>query len=208
MRALLTSVSILVLLPSWSPTYGGDPDTAPRRQATVTDVDGNEYRTVAIGARVWMAESLRVTRTPDGEQITSYFFADDSVRHADDGRLYTWDVAMNGATNEGAQGICPAGWHLPTDGEWMELFESLGSTTADGKQLHVGGSMGFNATLSGGADFRGTYLYYGELAMFWSSTVVNEERAYHHHVAQDGDRGRFAAMKGARISVRCIRDPA
>jgi uncharacterized protein (TIGR02145 family) len=89
----------------------------------------------------------------------------------------------------------------------MVLFESLGSETARGKELHVGGSTGFAALLSGGADFRGTYLYYGELAMFWSSTEVNEERAYHHHVAQDGDRGRFAAMKGARISVRCVQDP-
>ncbi len=180
--------------------------TSMAAQDTVTDVDGNEYRTIAIGGQVWMAENLRVTRAPDGEQIVSYFFADDSLRHAADGRLYTWGVAMNGAGHEGARGICPAGWHLPSDREWMELFGLLGSATVHGKELHVGGSTGFEALLSGGADFRGTYLYYGEIAMFWSSTEVNEERGYHHHVAEDGDRGRFAAMKGARISVRCVQD--
>jgi uncharacterized protein (TIGR02145 family) len=172
----------------------------------MTDVDGNEYRAVKIGEQVWMAENLQVTRTPDGREIVSYFFNDDSAAYATYGRLYTWDVSMNGALEEEAQGICPDGWHLPSDAEWTQLFDHLGGEEIAGRELAVGGSTGFDALLAGGADFRGNYLYFETIALLWSSTEVNEERAYHHHVDRDGVAGRFAAMKGARIYVRCIGD--
>ncbi len=57
-----------------------------------------------------------------------------------------------------------------------------------------------------GADFRGNYLYFDEIGLFRSSTAVNEERAYHHHAEAEGDVGRYAAMKGARIYIRCVID--
>ena len=170
-------------------------------QETASDIDGNVYPVVAIDGQVWLATNLRVTRTPSGERITSFFFNDDSLSYARQGRLYTWDVAMNGSVEPGAQGICPDGWHLPTDEEWTRLFDFVGES---GGELLVGGSTGFDASLDGGADFRGNYLYSGELALLWSSTEVNEERALHHSVASDGEVGKFAAMKGARIYVRCI----
>ncbi|UCC73567.1 MAG: hypothetical protein JSV86_03110 [Gemmatimonadota bacterium] len=72
--------------------------------------------------------------------------------------------------------------------------------------LLPGGSTGFGAELCGGADYRGNYLYFDELALLWSSTEVSEERAYRHSVAQDGETGKFGALKGARIYVRCVRD--
>ncbi len=172
-------------------------------QTTVSDVDGNVYRVVEIGEQAWLATNLRVTRTPTGEPIGSFFFNDDSLGHARDGRLYTWDVAMNESVAPGVQGICPDGWHLPTDEEWRELFAYVDSA---GAELLVGGSTGFDALLAGGADFRGNYLYYDTIALFWSSTEVSQDRAYHHHVDRDGAVGNFAAMKGARIFVRCIRD--
>jgi len=109
---------------------------------------------------------------------------------------------MNGSVEPGAQGICPGGWHVPTDEEWMQLFEHFG---AAGAELLAGGSMGFEASLDGGADYRGNYLYLGEFALFWSSTQVNDERAYHHSISKDGELDKFAAMKGARIFVRCLR---
>lgn len=172
-------------------------------QVGVTDIDGNSYPVVVIGEQRWMAKNLRVTRAESGDSVTSFFFDNDSLEYADRGRLYTWDVAMNGSQREGARGICPDGWHLPTDGEWMQLFDHVEGA---GAELLAGGSTGFKASPDGGADYRGNYLYSGEYALYWSSTEVSEERAYHHSVSADGKLERFAAMKGARIYVRCIGD--
>ena len=173
----------------------------------VIDVDGNEYRTVQIGSQLWMAENLRVSRDPGGRSIRSFFFQDDSVRYGVNGRLYTWGVAMNGQAGDGVQGICPDGWHLPFDTEWMELFTFLGEDQDRGAALLPGESSGFDALLSGGADARGSYLYAGEWAMFWSSTEAGKDRAYHHGVDSAGTEDRFAALKGARIHVRCLANP-
>ncbi len=175
-------------------------------QAVVRDIDGNEYRTATIGDQAWMAENFRVTRSPDGQPLTSFFFNDDSIGYAACGRMYTWEVAMAGFEGEALQGICPDGWHLPSDADWTTTFEYIDGEGGGGRSLLAGGSTGFEAQLCGGADFRGNYLYFDELALLWSSTEVNDERAYHHHVASDGEVGRFAAMKGARIYIRCLRD--
>lgn len=172
----------------------------------VIDIDGNAYRTVRIGTQLWTAENLRVSHDPGGNPIESYFFEDDSVQYSGNGRLYTWDVAMNNQVGDAVQGICPENWHLPSDADWMALFAFLGDAGDRGTALLPGGSTGFDANLSGGADFRGNYLYYGTVAMFWSSTEVSEDRAYHHGVDRDGEVDQFAAMKGARIHVRCVMD--
>jgi hypothetical protein len=55
---------LLFCVPTWSVSHRFDRDIEPGRQGVVTDVDGNEYRTIRIGAHVWMAENLRVTRAP------------------------------------------------------------------------------------------------------------------------------------------------
>ncbi|UCD74099.1 MAG: hypothetical protein JSV91_09950 [Phycisphaerales bacterium] len=183
-----------------------DAGRAGPASGTVVDVDGNVYRTVTIGRQTWMAENLRVTKDPAGDPIVSYCYNDDPADCETHGRLYTWEVAMNGATAEGARGICPDGWHIPSDAEWVELFEYLGGEDAAGEKLSIDGSTGFDALLEGGADFRGNYLYRGEYSMFWSSTEVGEERAYHHSVDSDGKASKFAAMKGARIAIRAIKD--
>jgi uncharacterized protein (TIGR02145 family) len=115
---------------------------------TVTDVDGNVYQTVTLGTQTWMAENLRTTHYADGTPIpgansiaewdalttTSQaycWYDDDSTRHAGIyGALYTWAGAMNGAASSaaspsGIQGVCPAGWHLPSDDEWLTLVSYL-----------------------------------------------------------------------------------
>ncbi len=207
MKHLLISVLVLAVgAPPGSGPKAGPRATSPSPQTSVTDIDGNAYRTVQIGDQIWMAENLRVTRDADGRRIQSFFFHNDSTSYADHGRLYTWPVAMDGSEEEGAQGICPDGWHLPSDSDWTRLWEQLGGEGRAGPHLGVGGSSGFEARLSGGADFRGNYPYFDEIGLFWSSTAANEERAYHHHVEADGDVGRFAAMKGARIYIRCVID--
>jgi uncharacterized protein (TIGR02145 family) len=135
----------------------------------ITDVDGNEYKTVEIGDQCWMAENLKTTRYAngasmvdgtgagdiEGDFITKYYFwyNDDSAAHFTvDGALYTWAAAMNGAgatsaNPSGVQGACPDGWHLPSDAEWDTLKASLGSeagkklkSTSDNWKLYKNGT--------------------------------------------------------------------
>jgi uncharacterized protein (TIGR02145 family) len=113
----------------------------------VTDIDGNVYDTVTIGTQVWMAENLKTTNYSDGTPIPlvnntiswdaltetskAYcWYNDDIANKATYGALYTWAAAMNGAagTNNnpsGIQGVCPTGWHLPSDAEWTQMENYL-----------------------------------------------------------------------------------
>ena len=99
----------------------------------VYDVDGNAYNTVKIGQQCWMKENLRVTHTPGGSAI-SYLVPSrpDNSWEPRFGYLYVWDVAMNGqsssdANPSGVQGICPSGWHVPSNSEFTQLTNYVGS---------------------------------------------------------------------------------
>ena len=164
---------------------------------TFIDIDGNTYKVIKIGDQLWMAENLRVTKDRNGTPIQSYCFEDEQSNCKKLGHLYTWDVALK---------ISPDGWHLPSNEEWNALIDYLGGESEAGQRLLEGGSSGFDAILAGAADFRGNYLYLGAQAIFWSSTEANQERAYHQGFRKDGHCDLFAAMKGARISIRLIKD--
>lgn len=115
----------------------------------VVDIDGNSYDAVRLGNQVWMAENLRTTRFADGTTIPLSTFgsstepgryapgngssneenADNVARY---GYLYNWPAVMHGAPSScavpsGVQGICPTGWHVPSDAEWTELITYLNS---------------------------------------------------------------------------------
>jgi uncharacterized protein (TIGR02145 family) len=93
---------------------------------------GRNYRTVAIGSQVWMAENLDYF-IPDNavQNAYSYCYDNNPVNCALRGRLYNWKALFDGAVAPGERGICPAGWHLPTDPEWTTLEMTAGLTAAD-----------------------------------------------------------------------------
>ena len=110
----------------------------------VFDVDGNEYATVLIGAQCWMKENLRTKHFPDGISIPVtandsifmsscyYDYTSSSIPLAKRGLLYNWPAAMYGASSSnanpsGVQGICPNGWHVPSDAEWTQLTDYVSS---------------------------------------------------------------------------------
>ena len=111
--------------------------TTPTHCGTVTDYDGNVYNTVYIGAQCWMKENLKTTHYSNGAAIMAgvdgshndkYYFRynHDNANMAKYGLLYTWQATMNGAGSSdnnpsGIQGICPSGWHVPSNSEWCEL---------------------------------------------------------------------------------------
>ena len=108
--------------------------------STVTDVDGNVYNTVKIGNQCWMKENLRTTKYADGTSIPTggndtvcyYDYVTSSIPLEKRGLLYTWPAVMHGASSSnsipsGVQGICPMGWHVPSDAEWIQLIEYVSS---------------------------------------------------------------------------------
>lgn len=100
---------------------------------TVTDIDGNVYTTEQIGEQCWMKENLRTTHTSQGIPIPAFDDPNQDVNMSIQyGRLYPWVVAMNGenysdSIPSGVQGICPDGWHIPSDAEWkkLEIFAGM-----------------------------------------------------------------------------------
>jgi uncharacterized protein (TIGR02145 family) len=100
----------------------------------MTDDDGNTYGTVQIGGQCWMAENINVgtmlaygTTDPDpSDQIIEKWCYDDVAGNCDlYGGLYNWYEVMRGSTVAGARGICPSGWHVPTDAEYNQLEKTV-----------------------------------------------------------------------------------
>ncbi|MDD3101434.1 MAG: fibrobacter succinogenes major paralogous domain-containing protein [Bacteroidales bacterium] len=113
---------------------------------TLTDSrDSNVYDLVVIGGQIWMAENLAYLPSVVGPGTSSnsvpYYYvygyngtdiatAKNTDNYNTYGVLYNWPAAMNGAASSatnpsGVQGICPAGWHLPSDAEWTQLENYL-----------------------------------------------------------------------------------
>ncbi len=135
------------------PIYGGG----------VTDIDSNEYITVIIGEQEWMAENLRVTRDANGNDISRHCYDHDPDWCDLYGGLYTWSTIMNGESSSdsspsGVQGICPAGWHIPSDAEWAELINFLAaqgfpnSDTSNGAANALKSCKQVDSPLGGGCD--------------------------------------------------------
>ena len=102
--------------------------------ASLTDYDGIAYSTVLIGNQCWMKENLRSKHYTDGSSIqyTCPNSQDTILGVALGGRLYDWNAVMHGAsssdaTPSGVQGICPNGWHVPSDAEWTQLTDYVSS---------------------------------------------------------------------------------
>ncbi len=105
-------------------------------EGSVSDIDGNEYKTIRIGNQVWMAENLRATHYQNGDEIRSgaidkskwHRLSVGAIASPDGdikkvttyGRLYNWHAVSD------LRNIAPKGWHIPTDGEWKELELFLG----------------------------------------------------------------------------------
>lgn len=186
----------------------------------VMDADGNIYSTVKIGEQTWMGENLRAMHAPDGSEITSYSYYEDSDSIKKYGRLYNWDAVMNGSKTEGAQGICPNGWHVPSDDEWKQLEIAQGMTQSEadmtntwrgapvGTLLKTGGDSGYEAQLSGRRASNGTFSLIGRMEYMWTSTQFGTSMAWRRCLdSYSAEVGRWNTFpKTYCFSVRCVKD--
>lgn len=164
---------------------------------------------VRIGAQVWS------TRNLDTPVEGSMCYDDDPENCEKYGRLYTWALAMGVDTKFDAEqlgevvhpyiGICPSGWHLPSDKEWQDLYEFLQEYPDYGAYF---------TNLTGGAfDYKGYYRSEGYESLYWSSTEYDVsgtdyeyEFAYVWSYRADGSVGTDNAHKITGAYVRCIED--
>lgn len=132
---------------------------------TVTDVEVNEYQTVMIGNQVWMRENLKSELYADEEYINGKY--DTETDHLL-GKHYTWSAAnrlFNGAKSEVTQGVCPTGWHLPSDDEWKVLLKYVG---VPGDQVNSLGLIG---------DDQATKLKDGDIN-HWSNPMIDNTTGF------------------------------
>jgi uncharacterized protein (TIGR02145 family) len=180
---------------------------------TVTDIDGNIYKTVKIGTQWWMAENLKTTKYRNGSSITHcWAYGNDENNVETYGRLYNW-AAVNDCG-----GLAPAGWHVATDAEWETLVSYLGGYLVAGIKLKSTSGwntntgtdeVGFGA-LPGGTRENFNFQYKGERALFWSSGLsvpLSSDYAWSRTAYGDTDRiNRNFDVLHDGLSVRCVKD--
>ena len=180
--------------------------TAQSQSDTLTDNrDGQTYPVVQIGDQIWMAQNLNF------KTEKSYCYANKSENCEKYGRLYSWEIA-----NE----VCPNGWHLATDKEWMDLEAELGMNPADtakgdvwrgtdqGIQLAEGGTSGFNAKFGGYRNPPSNYFLENMHTFFWTATVSKGGYRvwYRQLIKGDGKIMRHNQPKSWGMYVRCVKD--
>ncbi len=199
--------------------------------------DGKSYATVQIGTQCWMAESLNIgtmingnSNQTDNGVIEKFCYNNDTANCATYGGLYQWNEIMNYGTTEGAQGICPTGWHIPTDAEWktMEMYLGMSQAQADstewrgtdeGGKLKEAGtahwiSPNTGATNSSGfTGLPGGYNYPGgqfsditHHVDFWTSTETGTNAWYRKLNYGYATVGRNNNNENYGFSLRCVRD--
>ncbi|MCB9001082.1 MAG: fibrobacter succinogenes major paralogous domain-containing protein [Bacteroidales bacterium] len=195
----------------------------------VTDVDGNTYPTVKIGAQTWMAGNLIATNFNDGTAMSSaltYKNTSDADTLSIYGRLYSYDDVVTSGKN-----VCPTGWHVPKLAEWEELFAFIGGVDwmsgtetifkkmAEPGLVGDGGlwsylpftptnETGFDARPAGGATNQGSWMFLdiNASANFWAY-----ESSSPRMITFIGGDGMVTSNEGTSTdaySVRCVKDIA
>ncbi len=212
----------------------GEWETSDEIVGSITDSrDGQTYKTVKIGSQIWMAENLNY------KTENSWCGGGNGTAEGDCskyGRLYTWAVAMDsvGAWSKNGKGcgygttcsptypvrgICPEGWHLPTEAEFETLFTAVGGKSTAGKVLksttgwttYSGitneDAFAFSALPAGGRYSGGSFSCEGDVAYFWSSTEYYGFDACLMYLDYCyGGAGLFDYNKYDGFSVRCLKD--
>ncbi|SOD15627.1 major paralogous domain-containing protein [Fibrobacter sp. UWB16] len=200
------------------------------------DRDGRTYKTVKIGNQIWMAENLNYAYLQSTENMdsTSFCYDNDPANCDKYGRLYIWAAAMDsaGLLNDDAkgcgydvdcspkfpvQGVCPSGWHLPNQAEWLTLYSTVGSKSLALEALksqngwcnNSNGTDAFGFSgLPAGYGYEGSYGSFknnGCYAVFWTSTGNNrwyanyEELYYEKEYLSSGN-------KLYSFSIRCVKN--
>jgi uncharacterized protein (TIGR02145 family) len=179
---------------------------------SMTDQEGNVYKTIVIGTQEWMAENLNTSIYRNGDAITTgldnsewentnttqegawTYQNNDPSSACPYGKLYNWYACMD------ARQLCPLGWHVPSDDEWSILTTYLGGEAIAGGKMKITGtiesvnglwhapnseasnSSGFSGIPQGDRNFQGVFGGFGELGFWWSSSEVDSNYAWNRYL--------------------------
>jgi uncharacterized protein (TIGR02145 family) len=201
---------------------------------SMTDQEGNVYKTIVIGTQEWMAENLSTSVYRNGDVIATglstsqwtnivqgawAYFQNDASKNCPFGKLYNWYACVD------ARELCPTGWHVPTDADWTVLSDYLGGEAiAGGKMKTLGmsdsatglwsapnsgatNSSGFSGIPGGYRMLQGPYSNLEFIGYYWSSSDFVTLSAYYRYIIYDDvDLTRATGGKGNGFSVRCVRN--
>ncbi len=208
----------------------------------ITDAEGHIYNTNRIGTQCWMAENLNVGTRIDGSNdqannsiIEKYCYGDDPANCTIYGGLYQRYEMMQYVTTESTQGVCPDGWHLPSDAEWTDLTDYVssqsiyccnsdnwfigkalaattnwdpytGNTCSVGNNLSTNNATGFAVLPGGFRSTSGQFYYQSNSAFFWSSSGISSSGWYRLMSYSDPGVTRNPNDNDFGFSVRCVQD--
>jgi uncharacterized protein (TIGR02145 family) len=198
--------------------------------AQVTDIDGNVYQTVTIGAQVWMKENLKTTKYNDGTSIPNVtdntdwaalttpgycWYNNDAATFKDTyGALYNWFTVSTG-------NLCPTGWHVPSNDEWTTLTTYLGGESVAGGKLKATGTTNWltpntgASNTSGFTGLPGGFRNFGDgvfqelrtYGAIWTSSQSSAAEAIHKGLRyQYQNSYTYTDLKTLGESVRCIQN--
>jgi uncharacterized protein (TIGR02145 family) len=184
---------------------------------------GQKYKTVKIGSQTWMAENLNYKPSSGN----SWCYDNEDSYCSQYGRLYDWAMAMgidtsynyvfwNGSDNK-HQGICPSGWHLPSNAEWTTLVNYAGDYSTAGKKLKATSGWGSSSSYNGtdeygfsalpGGDYDGNFDGAGNNGYWWTATEGGSDYAYYRYMGNHYENVyEHWYGKGDGRSVRCLQD--
>ena len=209
-----------------SGTAGGETKELP---STITDIDGNVYKTVVIGGKVWMAENLKVSRYRNGDPVVHTTgegewsnlssgafcqYNNDSTKAVPYGKLYNWYAVTD------ARSLAPEGWHIPNAVELRNLMMHLGGDTIAGGRMKMpgttawlfpnegaGNESGFSAVPGGYRFSDGSFHTLGSNGYWWTTTHSYEMFSWNPRLNDNfADIGRDEGFKKFGFAVRCVKD--
>lgn len=250
-NSLGTTYGSTVFFTSSPPPTPQDGQPCPNA-ATVTDYDGNVYNTVQIGNQCWMKENLRTTHYANGASIplgnsssntTPYYYdySSSATSLEQRGYLYNWPAVMHGTSSSstlpsGVEGVCPTGWHVPSDAEWSVMEAYVGSQnqyqcgynssyiakalaassgwTYSSGYCCVGNNQSFNNSTNFGGQPVGFYAsnegycqMAGYVSNIWSATEASDGNAWSRTLNRNNaNMLRLNNTKGNGYSVRCLKN--
>jgi uncharacterized protein (TIGR02145 family) len=212
-------------------SYGNDISFIPLTPTNiVTDIEGNSYTIITIGAQKWMGENLKTTRYNDNTSIPNvtdaatwtalttpgycWYNNDAATYKANYGAIYNFYTASTGK-------LCPTGWHVPTNSEFTVLTDYLGGISVAGGKLKETGTTkwaspnssatnetGFGGVPGGQRDEAGVFIGFSMNSFFWSSTPYNYLKPWYRSLSYAAGNV-FEGSGSLNIrgfSVRCIKD--
>jgi uncharacterized protein (TIGR02145 family) len=195
---------------------------------SMTDQEGNDYKTIVIGTQEWMAENLNTGIYRNGDAIpimtpvnwqsatsgSCASYNGDNNFECPYGKLYNWYACVD------SRQLCPLGWHMPTDAEWSLLINYLGGENTAGGQLKSAGTSfwtgsntsatnitGFSGLPGGYRSFSGLFSQLNQGGYWWSSSAFDADYAWGRYLRfNEGFVNHNNSIKQMGKSVRCIRN--